>query len=134
MWQRKVPAQGTKRPRTECWFTHMFTHTHRLSGRGGKEETLDDLDSMLEMDSPLAKENLTLKKQMEQVGLQQQAQLYTMQTQMEEFMRSVMDQRRNPDAPIVPPGPAAANIIYIYILYIVHMLFCFSNIFFPYES
>lgn len=57
-----------------------------------------------------------------------------MQTQMEEFMRSVMDQRRNPDAPIVPPGPAAANIIYIYILYIVHMLFCFSNIFFPYES
>ena len=96
----------------------MFTHTHRLSGRGGKEETLDDLDSMLEMDSPLAKENLTLKKQMEQVGLQQQAQLYTMQTQMEEFMRSVMDQRRNPDAPIVPPGPAAANIIYIYIIYI----------------
>lgn len=57
----------------------------------------EDLDALLDSDCPLAKENQHLKdqiKQMEQNSIQQQNQLYTMQSQMEDFLRRITDQQK----------------------------------------
>ena len=83
-------------------------------GKTPQEQEHDELETLLDMDGDLSKENQCLKAQlqeMERNSLHQQNQLYNMQQQMAEFMRHYMDQKKDETLPVDPnPDLLAANI------------------------